>query len=526
MNLENLKVSTRLGIGFGCVLLLMACLIGVGLMYITDASTLSRQIVGTDWFKAEAVTTVKIASQANARRTMELFFAADKAQAEGIRRQIETNQQSIAEALAALEQRVSTDEEKTLMASLQSARTVHVAAFGKGAKLLESGDREEAARFFFSETLPALDRFQKEVGAFGNLQARYVQTHGERAERDIGSARNWMLGLGLAALLIGGAMVYRLGRTMVQSLNEAIYIAETVASGDLSQEFDSKRGGDFGHLLTVLGDMEDMLTDLVTRIKASADSLTVTSQEIALGNADLSQRTAGQAASLEETVSSMEELTSTVKLNAQNAQSASALAASAAGIAEQGGKVVLQVVETMDSISGSSKKIVDIIGVIEGIAFQTNILALNAAVEAARAGEQGRGFAVVASEVRSLAQRSAAAAKEIKTLIGDSVAHVDTGSKLVVQAGRTMRDIVKAVQRVSQLLGQISTASVEQSIGIEHVSQAMMQMDQATQQNAAMVEQASVAVASLTEHAQRLQSAVGEFRLDAEPVGASLLRLA
>jgi methyl-accepting chemotaxis protein len=279
-------------------------------------------------------------------------------------------------------------------------------------------------------------------------------------------------------------------------------------------------------LLTVLGGMEDMLTELVTRIKRSTDSIGAVSQEIAQANAELSQRTAGQAASLEETVSSMEELTSTVKLNAAHARSASSLASGASDIAEHGGKVVAQVVQTMALISNCSKKIVDIIGVIEGIAFQTNILALNAAVEAARAGEQGRGFAVVAGEVRSLAQRSAQAAREIKTLIGDSVTHVDNGSQLVVDAGRTMQDIVQAVKRVSSLLEQISTASVEQSMGIEHVNQAMLQMDKATQQNAAMVEQATGTAETLIQEARQLQSAVGEFRLEAAPAHASLLRMA
>jgi len=432
----------------------------------------------------------------------------------------------VASALEIIAQSASTDQEKALLASLESARAVHAVAFGKMTKLLEGGDREGASRFLVAEALPALDRLQKEVEALQSLEARFVMRHGETAEREIGMVRYWMMGLGLAALLVGGTVVYRMGRTIAQSLSEAIYIAETVASGDLSQEFDSQRGGDFGHLLTVLGNMEDMLTDLVTRIKGSTDSIGAVSQEIAQANADLSQRTADQAASLEKTVSSMEELTSTVKLNAEHARSASGLASGASDIAEQGGKVVVQVVETMALISSSSKKIVDIIAVIEGIAFQTNILALNAAVEAARAGDQGRGFAVVAGEVRSLAQRSAQAAREIKTLIADSVTHVDNGSQLVVQAGRTMQDIVQAVKRVSGLLGQISTASVEQSNGIEHVSQAMMQMDQATQQNAAMVKQAAGAAATLTEQARQLQLAVSEFRLDGEPANAPLLRLA
>ena len=526
MKFEDLNVRTRLGIGFGAMLFLMACLIGVGVACLAGATALNRQIVGSDWVKAQAAAAVETAALASGRSCMALFFAADKAQTDAISQQIEASRQSMASALGALAQQASTDEEKALLARLESARIVDAAAFGKVAKLLESGDREGASLSLVGEALPALTRLQQEAQALGRLHARSVQAHGETAERDLGSALYWMLGLGLVALLVGSTLAYQLGRSIADALNEAIHIAETVASGDLSQEFDSQRGGDFGRLLTVLGGMEDMLTDLVTRIKRSTDSIGVVSQEIAQANAELSQRTAGQAASLEETVSSMEELTSTVKLNAAHARSASGLANGASDIAEHGGKVVAQVVQTMALISNSSKKIVDIIGVIEGIAFQTNILALNAAVEAARAGEQGRGFAVVAGEVRSLAQRSAQAAREIKTLIGDSVTHVDNGSQLVVDAGRTMQDIVQAVKRVSSLLEQISTASLEQSMGIEHVNQAMLQMDKATQQNAVMVEQATGTAGTLIEEARQLQSAVGEFRLEAAPAHAPLLRLA
>ncbi len=398
---------------------------------------------------------------------------------------------------------------------------IHALALVKVARQLEAGEREAASRAWTGEARQTLDRLQQELQALADLQTRQVRARGQVVESDIATARRWMLALGLAALLTSGIVVWRLARSIAQPLNEAIHIAETVASGDLSQEFSTERGGDFGRLLGALGGMEDTLTDLVSRIKASTDSITLASRDIAAGNADLSRRTEEQAASLEETVSSMEELTATVRLNAGHASTASGLAASASDIAARGGEVVVQVVDTMAAISGSSRKIVDIIAVIEGIAFQTNILALNAAVEAARAGDQGRGFAVVASEVRGLAQRSAGAAREIKALIADSVAHVENGSELVGQAGRTMQDIVQAVRRVSSLLEQISAASVEQSKGIEHVNQAMVQMDKATQQNAALVEQAATAAASLAEQTLQLQTAVDEFKLDDEPAPAS-----
>ncbi|WPH21188.1 methyl-accepting chemotaxis protein [Variovorax paradoxus] len=330
----------------------------------------------------------------------------------------------------------------------------------------------------------------------------------------IASTRNLMAGFGVAALLAGAGCSAWLARSIMQPLGEAIFIAETVASGDLSKEFETERGGDFGRLLRGMGEMEDTLTDVVTRIKASTDSIVVASGQIAAGNQELSSRTEEQASSLEQTAASMEELTSTVKQNADNARQANQLALSASEVAVKGGSVVGQVVDTMASINASSRKIVDIIGVIDGIAFQTNILALNAAVEAARAGEQGRGFAVVASEVRSLAQRSAAAAKEIKGLIDDSVGKVDAGSALVGEAGKTMEEIVSGVKRVTDIIGEITAASHEQAQGIEQVNQAIAQMDQVTQQNAALVEEAAAAAQSLQEQADSLSQVVATFKLD------------
>ncbi|GAB7546638.1 methyl-accepting chemotaxis protein [Cupriavidus sp. 8B] len=340
---------------------------------------------------------------------------------------------------------------------------------------------------------------------------------GGHAQQAIDGARTLMFTLWFVALLVGAAFTYGIARSIAEPLAEAVYIAETVASGDLSKEFETERKGEFGRLLAGMGEMEDMLTDLVTRIKESTDSITDASTQIAAGNTDLSQRTEEQAAALQETASSMGELTAMVRQNTERAHAANELAANASNIAQRGGTVVGEVVETMQAISASSKKVVDIIDVIEGIAFQTNILALNAAVEAARAGEQGRGFAVVAGEVRTLAQRSAAAAKEIRGLIGDSVEQVRNGSARVEHAGQTMREIVTASRQVTTILGEISVASAQQSGGIEQVNQAVMQMDAVTQQNAALVEQAAAAASALAEQAHQLQNAVGEFKLDATP---------
>jgi methyl-accepting chemotaxis protein len=332
---------------------------------------------------------------------------------------------------------------------------------------------------------------------------------------EVASLSRLMALLAGVGLLIGGGCAVALVRSITRPLDEAIVIAETVAAGDLSQEFKTERGGDFGRLLGALGNMEDTRTDQVTRIKGSTDTIAVASRQIDGGNVDLARRTEQQAASLQETAASMGQLTETVKLNADRARSGSSLAAQAKQVAEQGGSVMAQVVDTMDSINKSSRKVSDIIDVIEGIAFQTNILALNAAVEAARAGEMGRGFAVVAGEVRQLAQRSSQAAKEIKELITDAVEHVDSGSALVRRAGGTMQDIVQAVQRVNAILGEISAALAEQSGGIEQVNQAVSHMDRVTQENAALVVQAAAATSSLAAQAQALQGVVDEFKLEA-----------
>jgi methyl-accepting chemotaxis protein len=330
------------------------------------------------------------------------------------------------------------------------------------------------------------------------------------------SMQYWMAGLMAVTIAVAVFALLSLRRGIVAPLNQAILIAETVAAGDLSQEFSSDLSGDFGRLLGALGTMEDTLTDLVSRIKQSTDAISLSAGEIDAGNTDLSRRTEDQVSALAQTAASMDELTATVRQNADRARSASGLAVNASATAERGGSVVGQVVHTMETISGSSRKIVDIIQVIEGIAFQTNILALNAAVEAARAGEQGRGFAVVASEVRNLAQRSAVAAREIKELIHQSVDQIESGAGLVGQAGKTMTEIVGAVGQVTGLLGEISHALVEQSEGIEHVNQAVAHMDGSTQQNAALVQQATQAASALSARARDLETAVGAFKLDEE----------
>jgi aerotaxis receptor len=327
------------------------------------------------------------------------------------------------------------------------------------------------------------------------------------------STPGWVLGQAGLGLLVIAYLWYTLSSSLIQPLQEATSVARAIAGGDLASRFDSSRKGDTGQLLQALQQMNVNLTAIIGDVRTNIRSIELATGEIATGNIELSSRTEQQASSLEETAASMEELTSTVKQNADNARQANELAMTASSVAVRGGKAVGQVVHTMGSINTSSRKIVDIIGVIDGIAFQTNILALNAAVEAARAGEQGRGFAVVAAEVRNLAQRSAAAAKEIKSLIDDSVGKVEEGSQQVMDAGKTMDEIVGSVKRVTDIMAEITAASLEQTTGIEQVNQAITQMDQVTQQNAALGEQAAAAASSLQQQSQDLAQAISVFKI-------------
>ena len=325
----------------------------------------------------------------------------------------------------------------------------------------------------------------------------------------------FMLGL---CTVLGAALGIAVGLWLTRSIKapivKAVKVAQTVAAGDLTSRINVKSNDETGQLMQALKDMNEHLAQTVGRVRSGADAIATAASQIASGNLNLSERTEQQASALEETAASMQELTSTVKQNADSARQANQLAQSASAVAIKGGEVVAQVVDTMGSINTSSNKIVDIISVIDGIAFQTNILALNAAVEAARAGEQGRGFAVVAAEVRSLAQRSSNAAKEIKTLIADSVSKVEAGSAQVAQAGSTMAQIVSSIQQVTDIMGEITAASSEQSAGIEQVNQAIAQMDSVTQQNAALVEEASAAADSMREQASGLVQVVSAFHLD------------
>ena len=407
-----------------------------------------------------------------------------------------------------------TPEERALAEKVTAARKKFVVeGMMPTVEALKSNNAQQAMELMAGPMTQTYAPMQESMNALIKLQLDTGHDEFAKSQSLYTTVRNTSVIAIVVGVVLAAFIGLRLIRAISAPLNASVRIARGVAGGDLTQNIYVESNDETGQLLQALKDMNDGLVATVSKVRMCTETIGVASSEIAQGNADLSARTESQASSLEETASSMEELTTTVKQNADNAAQANQLVVSASDYAVKGGEVVGQVVQTMGSIKESSRKIVDIIGVIDGIAFQTNILALNAAVEAARAGEQGRGFAVVAAEVRNLAQRSAGAAKEIKALIGDSVEKVDAGSRLVDQAGQTMEQIVTSVKHVADIMGEITSASLEQSAGIGEINQAITQMDEMTQQNAALVEQAAAAAESMQEQAAILAQAVAAFKL-------------
>ncbi|WP_293780712.1 methyl-accepting chemotaxis protein [uncultured Oxalicibacterium sp.] len=378
----------------------------------------------------------------------------------------------------------------------------------------ESNQLEAFGKFLVEECSPLRRQIVENIDVVLRDIEKSVDSKSAEAAKATAESFLIISSVTTVALLLSLALGWLITRAITQPLRQAVKIAQTVADGDLTSQIEVRSKDETGQLLQALKDMNASLIGIVDQVRSGTVLIASASTQIASGNLDLSSRTEEQASSLEETASSMEQLTATVRQNADNARQANTLSQTASEVAQQGGKVVGEVIVTMNGINDSARKITDIISVIDGIAFQTNILALNAAVEAARAGEQGRGFAVVAGEVRNLAQRSATAAKEIKMLIDDSVARVDNGSKLVEQAGNTMEEVVGSVKRMTDIMAEIMSASQEQSAGIEQINQAITQMDHVTQQNAALVEEATAAAASLKNQAAKLEQTVGVFRVD------------
>ena len=522
--LRNVSIGVRLGLGFAVILLFSMLITGISVWRLHDVASATRVMMEQPLAKERYISDWYGRIDSAVRRTIAIARSSDTSLSGYFAEESKVSSASSAELQKKIEALIDKPEEKAMFAGLLEQRKVYIGSRDQVYKLKGEAQVDAANEVFEKTFVPAAAKYQKMVQDLLEHQRASIDTTAREIDAVANTSRNLMLVLAALALAFGVVCAWVLTTGIVRPLRTAVDIARKVADGDLTAQIDASAKDETGQLLQALKDMNTSLLNIVGEVRSGTDSIATSSTQIAAGNQDLSSRTEEQAGSLEETASSMEELTSTVKQNADNARQANQLAASAAQVAVKGGEVVAQVVGTMESINASSNKIVDIISVIDGIAFQTNILALNAAVEAARAGEQGRGFAVVASEVRNLAQRSASAAKEIKTLIGASVEQVNAGSMLVAQAGSTMNDIVDSVQRVSDIITEITAASSEQSVGIDEINRAIGQMDAVTQQNAALVEESAAAAESMQHQAHNLAQVVSVFKLNGQQASVSGLK--
>ncbi|SEO58212.1 methyl-accepting chemotaxis protein [Duganella sp. CF517] len=517
MAFNGMKVGTRLSLGFGLVLVLLLLIAALGVFNMSTIHAKLDTIVNENVVKSELVENMSEAVHIVARVSRSVVLLHDDKAIRTEMVKADKARADYAKAFGRLEAMPASAAETAARGRVgtlaQSAGPLNDKAF---ALALENKD-EEAAAVVMTQAGPATQRWQDAMDDYAALHRQ--DNHEHVAEAGKSYQRAWMLMLVLSglAIAIGVVAAVTIGRSLLRQLGgEPAYAAEIagrIAAGDLTMTVDT-RAGDGHSMLHAMKLMREALAGIVAEVRSGTETIATASTQIATGNQDLSSRTEEQASALEETASSMEQLTSAVRQNNDNARQANQLAHAASEVARQGGQAVSEVVGTMGAINASSRKIVEIIAVIDGIAFQTNILALNAAVEAARAGEQGRGFAVVASEVRNLAQRSASAAKEIKQLIGDSVEKVEIGSRQVEQAGVTMNEVVASVRRVTTIMADIANAGDEQSLGIEQINKAVIEMDGVTQQNAALVEQAAAAAEALQQQAVNLERVVSVFRVD------------
>ena len=511
MKIRNLHIGTRLGLGFGLVLLLLVVLALASLSRMSNIHNSLDKVINENNVITKELTDMRQAVMQVAVAVRNISVMTDEDAVNNEIKQMSAAEAEYQASMAALSKLIKDAAGKALLAKIETGQTATKPGVEKAAMLAKK--QGDVIPVLLSSVVPQQRTWLAAIDEMITIQQKQAKETSVEATDAYTNARLLTLVLAAAALAVGAFIAWYVTRSITTPLQGAVHVARRVADGDLSTKVVVESEDETGQLLAALRDMNESLVRIVGEVRAGTDTITTASSEIAQGNMDLSARTEDQASSLQMTASSMEELTSTVKQNADNARQANQLVVSASEHAMKGGRVVGQVVETMGSIKDSSRKISDIIGVIDGIAFQTNILALNAAVEAARAGEQGRGFAVVAAEVRNLAQRSANAAKEIKALIVDSVEKVDAGGKLVDEAGKTMQEIVTSVRHVTDIMGEITAASQEQSSGIEEINRAITQMDEMTQQNAALVEQAAAAAESMLDQAQSLMQAVSVFHL-------------
>ncbi len=513
MTFLNLSVGRKLWMLILGLLASMLVLLGGLLAYLMHLDDEAARIVQANEDRLSLALRWKGLSALAVERALLGVSVQDEALSARLRRQAGEDIKSISGVQKQIEEQSFTPEDKAQLERIAAMRKPVLELNGEAGRLRAAGDLDAVRRLVDDKLMPAIERYVGEQDGYAQLQERQRDGAKQAAQQQRQGAL--LLG-GVIALVVVGlgmALAGLLVRSITGPLARAVGLADAIAAGDLTQDIHDQRPDELGRLLRALSAMGARLRTMVGEVRLGVESMSSVSSEIASGNQDLSSRTEQTAANLQQTAASMEELTATVTQSADTARQANQLAANAAQAAEQGGRVVEQVVTSMQEITNSSRRIADIIGVIDGIAFQTNILALNAAVEAARAGEQGRGFAVVAGEVRNLAQRSASAAKEIKQLITDSVDNVQAGSNQVGQAGQSMSDIVMSVRRVSDLIGEITASSVEQRDGISQVNQAVANLDQMTQQNAALVEQSSAAAAAMHEQAQRLAQLVSAFQV-------------